>query len=92
MLLQGFGVAQADIKKLKDAGIHTVEGALIKSRREFNEIKGIRCPLTSRQQLCTPYGRAVCLAALLLACLERAKSAAVRRRVARFLYALLVRG
>ena len=42
--MQGFGVAQADIKKLKDAGIHTVEGALIKSRREFNEIKGIRCP------------------------------------------------
>ena len=43
LLPQGLGVAQADIKKLRDAGMHTVEGVLIKSRREFNEIKGIRC-------------------------------------------------
>ena len=51
--MQSLGVAQADIRKLKDAGLHTVEGVLIKSKREFNEIKGIRSAWLSPSLLAT---------------------------------------
>ena len=50
---QSLGVAQADVRKLKDAGMHTVEGVLIKSKREFNEIKGIR-------SACCSFGHCQC--------------------------------
>lgn len=39
--LQELGIAAADIKKLKEGGINTIEAVAFASKKELSEIKGI---------------------------------------------------
>ena len=40
-LLQEFGISMADIKKLKDGGVHTIERACFCPKKELTAIKGL---------------------------------------------------
>ena len=39
--LEGPGIAAADLKKLKEAGLHTIEAVAYATRKELGQIKGI---------------------------------------------------
>ena len=39
--LQEFGISMADIKKLKDGGVHTIERACFCPKKELTAIKGL---------------------------------------------------
>ena len=39
--MKEFGIAAADIKKLKEGGLHTIEAVAYASKRELCDIKGI---------------------------------------------------
>lgn len=41
MSTQEFGIAAADIKKLKDNGVHSVEALAHSNKRDLNNMKGL---------------------------------------------------